>query len=178
MTSLSSSSILALLGLILAIGSAQLSSRIVRTKYGELSGVIVTLDRYLEGVEVFRGVPYASPPIGSLRFMPPVSGALWHGVKVADKFGPVCPQKLPELSDKMPKGRVEYLKRLLPYLRNQSEDCLYLNIYAPVQGNTFLHAFFLVTAAKWDILICHRNFKRRRFLNIPCVCDILVERKE
>ncbi|EFN84307.1 Neuroligin-4, Y-linked [Harpegnathos saltator] len=129
----SSSSILVLFGLILAISSAQLSSRIVRTKYGELSGVIVTLDRYLEGVEVFRGVPYASPPIGSLRFMPPVTGALWHSVKVADKFGPVCPQKLPELSDKMPKGRVEYLKRLLPYLRNQSEDCLYLNIYAPVQ---------------------------------------------
>ncbi|XP_018308957.1 neuroligin-4, Y-linked [Mycetomoellerius zeteki] len=130
-------SILALLGLILATAGAELSSRIVRTKYGELSGVIVTLDRYLEGVEVFRGVPYASPPIGSLRFMPPVTGALWQGVKIADKFGPVCPQKLPELSDKMPKGRVEYLKRLLPYLKNQSEDCLYLNIYAPVQGNFY-----------------------------------------
>jgi hypothetical protein len=34
----------------------------------------------------------------------------------------------------MPKGRLEYLKRLLPYLKNQSEDCLYLNIYAPIQG--------------------------------------------
>lgn len=131
------SSILALLGLVLASASAELSSRIVRTKYGELSGVIVTLDRHLEGVEVFRGVPYASPPIGSLRFMPPVSGALWHGVKVADKFGPVCPQRLPELTDKMPKGRLDYLRRLLPYLRNQSEDCLYLNIYAPVQGKNF-----------------------------------------
>ncbi|KZC13418.1 Neuroligin-4, Y-linked [Dufourea novaeangliae] len=145
------SPILALFGLVLATASAELSSRIVKTKYGELSGVIVTLerhfdrqfdrqpdrqlDRQLEGVEVFRGVPYASPPIGSLRFMPPVSGALWHGVKVADKFGPVCPQRLPELSDKMPKGRVQYLRRLLPYLRNQSEDCLYLNIYAPVQAN-------------------------------------------
>lgn len=128
------SSILALLGLVLVTASAELTSRIIRTKYGELSGVIVTPDRHLEGVEVFRGVPYASPPVGSLRFMPPVSGALWHGVKVADKFSPVCPQRLPELSDKMPKGRVEYLKRLLPYLRNQSEDCLYLNIYAPVQG--------------------------------------------
>ncbi|XP_070148712.1 neuroligin 3 isoform X1 [Polyergus mexicanus] len=128
------SPILALLGLILATAGAELSSRIVRTKYGELSGVIVTLDRNLEGVEVFRGVPYASPPIGSLRFMPPVSGALWSGVKVADKFGPVCSQKLPEINDKMPKGRAEYLKRLLPYLKNQSEDCLYLNIYAPVQA--------------------------------------------
>ncbi|XP_017875133.2 neuroligin-4, Y-linked-like [Ceratina calcarata] len=128
------SSVLALLGLILATASAELTSRVVRTKYGELSGVIMALDRqHLEGVEVYRGVPYASPPTGSLRFMPPVSGALWRGVKVADKFGPVCPQRLPELSDKMPKGRVEYLRRLLPYLRNQSEDCLYLNIYVPVQ---------------------------------------------
>uniref|UniRef100_A0A1B0AZI2 Uncharacterized protein n=1 Tax=Glossina palpalis gambiensis TaxID=67801 RepID=A0A1B0AZI2_9MUSC len=33
----------------------------------------------------------------------------------------------------MPKGRLEYLKRLLPYLQNQSEDCLYLNIYVPIQ---------------------------------------------
>lgn len=36
--------------------------------------------------------------------------------------------------ERMPKGRLEYLKRLLPYLQNQSEDCLYLNIYVPIQG--------------------------------------------
>lgn len=112
----------------------ELNSRIVRTKYGEISGIIVPLERNLEGAEVFRGVPYASPPVGTLRFMPPVNGALWHGVKVADKFGPVCPQKLPELTNDMSRGRTEYLKKLLPYLSNQSEDCLYLNIYAPVQG--------------------------------------------
>jgi neuroligin len=63
-------------------------------------------------------------------------------VRIADTLGPVCPQKLPDISnetvalEKMPKGRVEYLKRLLPYLKNQSEDCLYLNIYAPVQGRS------------------------------------------
>lgn len=119
-----------------------LTSRTVRTKYGDVSGVIVTLDsRHLEPVEVFRGIPYASPPLGSLRFMPPVTGALWSGVKIADKFSPVCPQKLPDIYNetaalrRMPKGRLDYLKRLLPYLQNQSEDCLYLNIYAPAQGN-------------------------------------------
>lgn len=124
-----------------AAASSTLSSRTVRTKYGDLSGVIVTFDsRHLEPVEVFRGIPYASPPTGNLRFMPPVTGALWSGVKMADHFGPVCPQKLPDISNetlalkKMSKGRVEYLKRLLPYLRDQSEDCLYLNIYAPAQG--------------------------------------------
>lgn len=129
-------SLLAVLPAIIVHG--ELSSRIVRTKYGEISGIIVTLERNLEGVEVFRGVPYASPPIGSLRFMPPVNGALWQGVKIADKFGPVCPQKLPNLSNEMPRGRMEYLQRLLPYLRNQSEDCLYLNIYAPVQGMSII----------------------------------------
>lgn len=118
-----------------------LTSRTVRTKYGDVSGVIVTLDsKHLEPVEVFRGIPYASPPLGSLRFMPPVTGALWQGVKIADKFSPVCPQRLPDIANetaalkRMPRGRLEYLKRLLPYLKEQSEDCLYLNIYAPAQG--------------------------------------------
>lgn len=125
-----------------------LTSRTVRTKYGDVSGVIVTLEsKHLEPVEVFRGIPYASPPLGSLRFMPPVTGALWQGVKIADKFSPVCPQRLPDISNetaalrRMPRGRLEYLKRLLPYLKDQSEDCLYLNIYAPAQGKMF--GFFL-----------------------------------
>lgn len=128
--------------------SLPLTSRTVRTKYGDVSGVIVSLDsRHLEPVEVFRGVPYASPPVGSLRFMPPVTGALWSGVKMADKFGPVCPQRLPDISNetaalrRMPRGRLEHLRRLLPYLSEQSEDCLYLNIYAPVQGMHILNFF-------------------------------------
>ncbi|KAJ8968287.1 hypothetical protein NQ317_000829 [Molorchus minor] len=127
-----------------------LTSRTVRTKYGDVSGVIVTLDsKHLEPVEVFRGIPYASPPLGSLRFMPPVTGALWQGVKIADKFSPVCPQRLPDIANetaalkRMPRGRLEYLKRLLPYLKEQSEDCLYLNIYAPAQGTDFSLQFSL-----------------------------------
>lgn len=65
---------------------AQMSSRIVHTKYGAVSGTIVPLEgRNLEPVEVFKGIPYASPPTGSLRFMPPVSAALWSGVRKADR---------------------------------------------------------------------------------------------
>lgn len=70
------------------IGSdtVQLSSRVVHTKYGSVSGVIVNLEgRHLDPVEAFKGIPYASPPIGSLRFMPPVTGALWSGVRKADR---------------------------------------------------------------------------------------------
>nr|XP_040224299.2 neuroligin 4-like [Anopheles coluzzii] len=119
------------------------SSRIVHTKYGAVSGTIEHLDgRHLDPVEAFRGVPYASPPVGNLRFMPPVTGALWSGVKKADRFSPVCPQRLPDIYnetaalERMPRGRLEYLRRLLPYLRNQSEDCLYLNIYVPTQAGS------------------------------------------
>ncbi|CAH0723018.1 unnamed protein product, partial [Brenthis ino] len=118
-----------------------ISSRVVRTKYGDIRGFIITPEsRFLEPVEVFRGVPYASPPIGSLRFMPPVSGAQWSGVKIAEEFSPVCPQVLPDIRNetavlkRISKGRLEYLKRILPFLTNQSEDCLYLNIYAPAQA--------------------------------------------
>ncbi|XP_054708213.1 neuroligin-4, X-linked-like [Uloborus diversus] len=113
-------------------------TRIVNTKYGELRGFITTLpNRQLQTVEVFLGVPYASPPISALRFMPPVTPAHWKGVRTTDRFSPVCPQRPPDISNetealkRMPPGRLEYLKKLLPYLRNQSEDCLYLNIYAP-----------------------------------------------
>ncbi|XP_041974274.1 neuroligin-4, X-linked [Aricia agestis] len=118
-----------------------ISSRVVRTKYGDIRGFIVTPEsRYLEPVEVFRGIPYASPPVGTLRFMPPVSGAQWSGVKIAEEFSPVCPQVLPDIRNetavlkRISKGRLEYLKRILPFLTNQSEDCLYLNIYAPAQA--------------------------------------------
>lgn len=63
-----------------------LASRVVHTKYGAVSGVIVHLEgRNLDPVEAFKGIPYASPPVGSLRFMPPVTGALWSGVKKADR---------------------------------------------------------------------------------------------
>lgn len=128
----------------LGIGGDHLNSlnkprtRVVSTKYGDLRGFVATLpNRLLQTVDVFLGVPYASPPISALRFMPPVTPAHWKGVRSADRFSPVCPQRPPDIRNetealkRMPPGRVEYLKKLLPYLQNQSEDCLYLNIYAP-----------------------------------------------
>jgi len=77
------------------------------------------------------GVPYAEPPVRSFRFSPPRSPQPWRGVRQSQEFAPVCPQVLPNLGEDVKPGRYEYLERHLPYLRNQSEDCLYLNIYAP-----------------------------------------------
>lgn len=117
------------------------SSRIVDIQSGAIRGIILELNsRHLEPVEVFRGVPYAAPPVGPLRFRPPEPPLPWPGTRLADTFGTVCPQKYPDVSNKtaalqfMPKGRYYYLKKFVPLLVNQSEDCLFLNIYVPGSG--------------------------------------------
>ncbi|CAH0393667.1 unnamed protein product [Bemisia tabaci] len=124
-------------------------TRIVRIKQGLLRGKIVHFknNNNLQSVEVFLGIPYAAAPVGSQRFMPPGSPPPWPGLMTADTLSPVCPQVLPDVSDnarsKMSKGRYNYFSKLLPYLKNQSEDCLYLNIYTPFQGTiSFLIIYF------------------------------------
>ncbi|XP_065354913.1 uncharacterized protein Nlg4 [Calliphora vicina] len=120
----------------------RLGHRIVQTRYGRLHGLILPLDnyRFLRSVEVFLGVPYATPPTKQNRFSPTRAPAPWDGIRISDTYSPVCPQRLPNIQnetaalEKMPKGRLEYLKRLLPHLENQSEDCLYLNIFSPINA--------------------------------------------
>ncbi|XP_054270706.1 neuroligin-4, Y-linked-like [Macrosteles quadrilineatus] len=113
------------------------SPRIVETRQGLLQGTIRTL-RNLDPVEVYLGIPYAAAPVGTGRFMPPASPPSWMGTRVADTFGPVCPQTFPPRPDTtMPTGRWGYMDRVRYNLSNQSEDCLYLNIYAPLRENHY-----------------------------------------
>lgn len=94
-------------------------------------------------VEIFLGIPFAAAPVGSLRFMPPVTVTPWREVKPANEYGPVCPQQLPQIRNEsaalavMGKGRLRALQQIVPKLKNQSEDCLYLNVYSPVKGRIF-----------------------------------------
>jgi len=133
----------------------QWSTRVVNTKFGAARGLLFQPKGGYEGVEVFLGLPYASPPVGSLRFMPPVSGSPWSGTKMNEEPVPVCPQVLPSIENEtealrtMPKGRLAQLKRLLPMLRNQSEDCLYLNVFVPLTGeNTSFFRFVNLSTCK------------------------------
>ncbi|GFT12721.1 neuroligin 4-like [Nephila pilipes] len=119
-------------------GSRRLMSRAVNTKYGSIRGISIKFpNRNIKPVEAYLGIPYASPPVGSLRFMPPINPSQWRGVRVTDRFGPVCPQRYPDIRNEseslrqMPTGRLDYLKKIIPYLINESEDCLYLNVYCP-----------------------------------------------
>ena len=93
--------------------------------------------QHLEPVEVFRGIPYAAPPVKGLRLQVTAPAIPWKGIKKADTFGPVCPQNYPDIRNQtlalteMPLGRYMQLTRIAKFISNQSEDCLFLNIYVP-----------------------------------------------
>jgi len=132
----------------------QMSPYVVETQYGRLRGVLVALPGSVAAaaagraqsrsktviVEAFFGLQYASLLGGELRFMPPTSSMeKWDGVRVALNFRPVCPQRVPDvnrLQRDVPTERVDHVKRLLPFLDKQNEECLNLNIYLPSRGQS------------------------------------------
>lgn len=87
----------------------------IRIESGELSGAP---GRNPE-VRVYRGIPYAAPPVGPQRWKAPRALATWKGVRHATEFSPVCYQQ-------------EYAKTSVYYspLPRMSEDCLYLNVWS------------------------------------------------
>jgi len=90
----------------------------VKTSDGKISGV--TLD---SGVRAFKGIPFAAPPIGDLRWKQPQPAAPWKGVLKADKFANVCVQP------SQPKRVPNNVAVDLPDSPKMSEDCLYLNVW-------------------------------------------------
>ena len=127
----------------LKLAKAAEATRLVFTKQGPVRGrrIDVRPDLGLGKVDAFFGLPYASPPTGQFRFMPPMSPQSWSPrVREAVELPPVCPQVIPDLKDKskalryMTVGRYSYLMKLFRHLIDQSEDCLYLNIYTPTNS--------------------------------------------
>lgn len=100
-------------------------STVVKTKKGLLEGV--DMGQYT----VFRGVPYAKPPVGELRWKRPQEMDAWEGVRKADTFPAMCPQDLPTPDSSF--GAVYYKEFYSnpDFIRPMSEDCLYLNIWTP-----------------------------------------------
>jgi len=94
----------------------------VKTDAGLLSGAPAAAP----GVRVFKGIPYAAPPVGELRWRAPQPVAKWAGIRKADTFGNACVQ---------PKG----VGRLniavdLPDSPRMSEDCLHLNVWTAARS--------------------------------------------
>ena len=89
-------------------------SLVVPTVYGSVSG----LDTESMNVKAFRGIPYAKPPVGDLRWRPPEPPNSWQRTKLANKFGLPCWQSHSENAFVWSRGIFE-----------RSEDCLYLNVW-------------------------------------------------
>lgn len=95
-------------------------STIVETCYGKVHGI------NSGAISVWKGIPYARPPVGKLRFQPPQRPATWSGIRDATAFGPVAPQDAAHLDDLARGFNAETAAR-----EAISEDCLYLNIWSP-----------------------------------------------
>jgi len=88
---------------------------IVNTKSGKVEG------QCQEGLYIFKGIPYAAPPVGDLRWLPPQPVKSWDGVRPAKEYGAIAPQNLMPVA--APGAPV--------FNEPQSEECLFLNIWTP-----------------------------------------------
>ena len=86
----------------------------VLTESGTISGVSAN------GLSFFKGIPFAAPPVGDLRWRAPVHAAPWKGTRKADAFAPACMQVGVSMPGETPPA--------------VSEDCLYLNIWTPAKS--------------------------------------------
>jgi len=89
--------------------AGQGASGVIRLDSGPVSGTVEG------GLSVFRGIPYAAPPVGALRWSPPGPVAPWTATRACAAFGPACPQP-----NQDPRG-------------TYSEDCLTLNVWTPAK---------------------------------------------
>jgi para-nitrobenzyl esterase len=90
--------------------------QIVRTDKGYISGTLIGESG--KEVSIFRGIPYAAPPVGNLRWKPPQPAVPWEGIRECTQFSAISPQtNMPGMSSGLP----------------LSEDCLYLNVVTPVR---------------------------------------------
>lgn len=101
---------------------------IVNTKYGKVQGEEAREAKY-EGITYFKGVPYAVPPVGALRWKPPVAPSCWEGIKACTAYAPRCPQPIFSAINFEPYQSDFYYQNR----PDMSEDCLYLNITTGAQ---------------------------------------------
>jgi len=87
---------------------------IAATTLGKVEG------REKDGYSLFAGIPFASPPVGERRFLPPEPHPGWHGVRDATRFGKASPQLPRMLGAALPGADLEW-----------DEDCLFLNVVTP-----------------------------------------------
>lgn len=123
---------------VLPLGAAITQS--VKVEGGQISGVPGSDPT----IVVFKGIPYAAPPVGDLRWRAPRSVVPWQGVKKADQFGNSCIQNI--VAERKP-WTYEFMTH-----NEISEDCLYLNVWTernpPPRGGRFTYTSMAAATPK------------------------------
>ncbi len=105
-----------------ALPSAAAIQQPVKVKSGLISGDISGSS----SIAVFKGIPYAAPPVGDLRWRAPRPVAPWQGIRKTDQFSASCVQNI--VTERKP-WTFEFMTH-----GEISEDCLYLNIWTPAKS--------------------------------------------
>ena len=108
-----------------------------------------------DGVEAFKGIPYAEPPVGDNRWTAPVAAGAWTGVRDAGDFGASCIQP-PWPADSVYNDHPPKF----------SEDCLFLNVWKPAHARkapviVWIHGGSLLRGGSWEPNYDGRNFARQ-----------------
>jgi para-nitrobenzyl esterase len=104
--------------MVLSFPAGAADAPVVTTPAGKIGGSASA------GIHAFKGIPYARPPLGALRWKPPLPAARWSGTLDAREFGAACIQ---------PRGKPDSI--YFWNLPRTSEDCLYLNVWAPANAS-------------------------------------------
>jgi para-nitrobenzyl esterase len=110
--------------LIMRIAALDASARAdpIQISGGLISGTVA------DGVQAYKGIPYARPPVGDLRWRPPQPVVPWGGTLIADEFSPICVQPDPL------GGHSIFTRLFFTPIEPRSEDCLYLNVWTTAQA--------------------------------------------
>ena len=124
---------------------------VVNTQQGIVAGA------ESDGIRTFKGIPYAAPPVGALRWKPPARALKWDGVRDASKFGPPCPT-----FDTSKYAQAKRISGLgydiftgVPLAPDATEDCLTLDVWAPKNAKNaavmvWLNPLGASSAPMWD----------------------------
>ena len=120
--------------------------RTAQVEQGQLRGIPAADPR----ITAFKGIPFAAPPVGNLRFAPPQPPAPWEGTRFCGEFSPIPVQPSPERN---PSPDDIYAREWsvdpdIPV----SEDCLYLNVWTPARSaGEKLPVYFWIYGGGWQV---------------------------
>lgn len=107
---------------------AMADSPLLKNPVHTTGGLVSGTSGKTEAVAVFKGIPFAAPPVGALRWQAAQPPSPWKGVRAGNRYGPACTQ--PHQPQRVPNNRAVDLPDSPP----TAEDCLYLNVWTPARS--------------------------------------------